>query len=366
LGGFVIRFEWVTGTRNFAQLRPVWEKLAAENPASAPFGCFYWNDLWCTTAHASAAAFDPACLLSQEDGQLAGILPLAIKRRGPFRRLEWLGREVSDFPDLMLAAGSDPEAAMGAIRQALNKAPADYIHLDYIGPESHVRQVLAVEPADACQQIAMIALDDAEAGYEAALSSRVLKVLRRGPRKITTELGPFHFETAHTAEERRAVVRFIIDHKTRALGQTADGRIYAQTIAPFVEQCFAREGDFFGTRLHVTSLRLGGRILAAHTGFFNDREFYYYHAGYDGEMQRYSPGALLLDHLIRGAIKFGLRHFNFMRGDESYKNDWTSTVRPSFQYLRPVGISGRMALAARDLSQRWRLPMPGTGAPLKA
>ncbi len=80
-------------------------------------------------------------------------------------------------------------------------------------------------------------------------------------------------------------------------------------------------------RLWLTTLNLDGRAAAAWYGFTSDDAVYFYQGGRDPEWQRESVGLVLMSLMIQRAIERGYRIFNFLRGDDEYKNAWKPSRR---------------------------------------
>jgi len=74
--------------------------------------------------------------------------------------------------------------------------------------------------------------------------------------------------------------------------------------------------------LRLSVLRLDGEPIGAIYAMALNNTIYYYQAGFDPSKGSVSPGNLLVAHTIRRAIEHGVEHFDFMRGDESYKRRW--------------------------------------------
>jgi CelD/BcsL family acetyltransferase involved in cellulose biosynthesis len=54
----------------------------------------------------------------------------------------------------------------------------------------------------------------------------------------------------------------------------------------------------------------------------------FYNAGIDPEAKELSPGVVLAACYVRAALEAGAKHFDFLRGDESYKYEWGSVDEP--------------------------------------
>ena len=66
------------------------------------------------------------------------------------------------------------------------------------------------------------------------------------------------------------------------------------------------------------------RTIAFYYGLFNNSRLAWFNGGYDTQYYKYSIGTLLVAELISWAYENGLHIFDFLRGNESYKQRWTS------------------------------------------
>ncbi len=56
-----------------------------------------------------------------------------------------------------------------------------------------------------------------------------------------------------------------------------------------------------------------------------------YLTGFDPKYSEYRVGHLLFLYSIKDSIENGLREFDFMRGDESYKQQWNTLIRNNLE-----------------------------------
>lgn len=78
--------------------------------------------------------------------------------------------------------------------------------------------------------------------------------------------------------------------------------------------------------IHFSTLRLGEINIAWCLGFKYHSVFYYYMAVSDPEYASYAPSAIHLCKLVLHAIGDELLLFDLLRGDESYKNNWSNAA----------------------------------------
>lgn len=101
-----------------------------------------------------------------------------------------------------------------------------------------------------------------------------------------------------------------------------------------------------GSKAHFSYLSVDNNIIAAHWGLFNDKTYYYLMPTFDEDYKRYSPGKVLLQHLVEFAHSKNLKQFDFTTGDEGYKAQWCSQVHELYSYYKSFSIKGIIYLQA--------------------
>jgi CelD/BcsL family acetyltransferase involved in cellulose biosynthesis len=76
-----------------------------------------------------------------------------------------------------------------------------------------------------------------------------------------------------------------------------------------------------------TEVRVAGRLVASHLGFFHAGRFTWYKPTYDPELAKISPGETLLKRLIDQAMREGASEFDFTIGDEAFKTRFATRTR---------------------------------------
>lgn len=80
--------------------------------------------------------------------------------------------------------------------------------------------------------------------------------------------------------------------------------------------------------IEASKVIVDGEIVAAHFGFKDDKKVYYYIPTYKEEFSKNAVGYILLKELI-DTYK-DKEEFDFLRGNELYKFNWTDNVRMNF------------------------------------
>ena len=67
----------------------------------------------------------------------------------------------------------------------------------------------------------------------------------------------------------------------------------------------------------------------------------FYTTGYSPEWGRYGPGRRIMARAIQAAAAEGATEFDFLRGDEPYKQEWGTVPRSLDMIRRPTSGRGR-------------------------
>jgi hypothetical protein len=76
--------------------------------------------------------------------------------------------------------------------------------------------------------------------------------------------------------------------------------------------------------VHFSALFLSGVPISWHLGFLFKDRMYYYMPAIAEEYQKNSPGKIHLYFLNKLAIESGFKFFDHLRGEENYKDGWTT------------------------------------------
>jgi CelD/BcsL family acetyltransferase involved in cellulose biosynthesis len=86
-------------------------------------------------------------------------------------------------------------------------------------------------------------------------------------------------------------------------------------------------------RLVVTTMRLGGALVAGHAGMELDGRFYYWLPAYDSQWGKRGVGAIINEWMMEQAYRRGAQEFDFLLGNEAYKWSYATHTR----LVGPVG-----------------------------
>jgi CelD/BcsL family acetyltransferase involved in cellulose biosynthesis len=332
-----------------AGLGALWTRLAEVSPQATIFQTWEWA--WSWWQHFSGR-LRPLILVARDGQEVEGLAPLVLRSVRPFgiRKVELMGCGVSDYLDILALPGSEAEVAERLWAFMERDARAwdliDFQQVPESSPWLETVLRLATErgwPAHlSVQEVCpAVQLPSSWQDFRAGLSKKLRFNLDRS-RKLLDRLGPVRVERASGDDASKVLDMLFLLHGRRWIRRGLPGSFAFPRIRAFHRQA-ARELDKKG-RLALRYLAVNGRIGAGLYCFeFRDTVFYY-QAGFDPGLARYSPGAVLLGEAIRQAIEGGKRTFDFLRGGEPYKYRWLARDRQNLR-LRIGQLTARSRLA---------------------
>ncbi len=311
------------------ELEPEWNALLAESTTHVPFLRFeYLSDWWASRGGGEWADDSQLALITAHEGdRLIGIAPLFIAEHEDKKQLLLLGSiEISDYLDLIYRAEDLDRFCAGLLRFLRDSFTADGIvsGMDLYNIVEDSPTLKALESAAGeleleyhvhkLQHSPYIPLPTDWETYLMSLDKKQRHEIRRKMRRASE--GQEQVEVYLTQDAGR-----LEDDMEDFLELMEQDEAKAEFLSPMMrEQMNATMRCAFEENcLQLAFLVIGGQKAAAYLSFdFLDR-IWVYNSGLDRRYSAYSPGWVLLAHLLQMAIENGKDEFDFMRGDEAYK-----------------------------------------------
>jgi len=330
------RVELMTTPANFTALRPEWGDLL-ERSDGALFLAWEWLYPWWRRIGPER---EPRLLLAREpDGRLSGLLPLSVETPrafgGRIRRWAFLGETHvgSDGLDALVERGREEELSrLFASELKAREAAWDVLELTDLEAGSPLVTALreafgathAVEQWD--RHLCPFEVFGPGETFDAFLrrTGRRDNFLRR--RKWLAAQPGFRLERSEKPGELAVPMAELL--RLHAARWAADGG--SQGIRGPATESFHRDAtEWLAERgkARLYTMWVGGKAVASVYGLLHRGEFIYFQSGYDPEWRNRSVGLVLVGETFRDALEGGLRGYDFLRGTETYKSDWTSRVR---------------------------------------
>jgi len=315
----------------------VWDDLLTRSSIRSPFMSWAWHRAWAEGAEAGAVQSSRAVVLRSTGAEVEALFPFRIFRtrvRGlPVSALGWAISDLGCPDHLELPASA--EADLDALVAELDQMSWDLIRLDNVAHAApNIERFAAAcarrgwsvrrSPLWRCPYIELPASWEA---YLASLSLDKRQAVRRRERKLRRErnVALVDYGPARIEDGWRHLTRL---HALRWEG----GGVLRDRAWERLHQWFA---SWLAERhqLWLTSLDVDGRPVAAWYGFSVGDTIYCYQSGWDPRWRQCGVSMILLGVMIRRAIEQGYRRFDFLRGAEPYKLEWTSTARTCYEVL---------------------------------
>ena len=348
------RLDWPLGR----DARAAWERLRLEAPTETIFLTPEWLETW--WRHFGGGS-RPAILAVREGGETRALASLYRDRLGisGLVALRPLGVGVSDYLDLLTPARAEPRrVGLAALLDGLLARSAGWDALDL--PNLPAESPTVVELAEMARERRLpcavlaghsrpgVRLERDWASYLASRPGRFRYNLRSRLRRLE-KVGEVRFSTARGSEVQAALPMLTDLHAHRWAGQRTSTSFSSSPRgrAFYREACrrYAERG-----LVELSALEVNGRMVAGSLSFVERDTLYYYMPAWEPRLAAYAPSGLLLAYLVEGAFARGLRRFDFMLGDESYKAQWATeqrrTVRLVIGNRGPRGLAGWASIVA--------------------
>ncbi|HXO86955.1 MAG TPA: GNAT family N-acetyltransferase [Gemmatimonadales bacterium] len=319
-----------------------WDRIAS------PFMSWGWHRAW---AESAPAAELEACrvLVSPH-----AVLPLRLGRvryrRAWVRALTWAIGDTGCPDELDVPASADTD--WDSLAAALDALPWQVVILSNLAETApnanrlvaalrHRGHAVRHNPLWTCP---LLDLPSSWQTYLATLSANRRQILRRKERGLFRDHAArlVDYDTDRLDEGWRHLLRL---HEQRWDGPGGGGA-FRDPRATRLQREFAGEMAK-RKQLWLTTLDLDGQPAAAWYGFTSGDTVYFYQGGRDPRWERESVGLVLMGMMIRRAIERGYRFFDFLRGDDPYKQQWTTARRTTTETV--VFRSGWRSLWVRAL-----------------
>ncbi|HZP16832.1 MAG TPA: GNAT family N-acetyltransferase [Terriglobales bacterium] len=315
-----------------------WRYLCERCRNTTPFQRPEWLLPWIETF----APEDVCAIAVRSESRLIGFAPLLTYRRGPDRVLAFMGGGVSDYLDWLVEPGME-ETALPPVLQSIHEQPGwNLLELTDIPGNSSLLTLdpfrQCTYPHDSCPVLRLPATQDE---LRHLFSKRQRANIRNSGSHLQRAGGP----TVETATGQ-TLAEFLDDlfrlHTSRWSRAGGPGVLHDQRIrefhrrsAPLLLAC---------GRLRFYRLRLRDHTIAALYTLHERSTVFCYLQGFDPDSASLSPGTYLMFSAIQDAVRIGMRRFDFLRGQESYKRHWRP--QPEVTYCLQLARSAALQDAA--------------------
>lgn len=349
-----------------ASLGPEWNELLAASSVTSPFLTWAWVSAWLDTL-GSKADLEVHVARDADDGHLLGIAPfhvVATRRAGiPVRELRLIpgGSTAPDHLDLIVRASAGSPVAHALWAAVERSGRWDLLDLDGAAEGGHLDRLALRRDRDLPERIPVPYLPLVEDWDE--VSARFSKSHRqnigRYSRKLDAEAGAPVTERmiADHPDLDTTLDRLVEMHQAIRTSKGDRGLFADDETTRFLRTAAHRLLD--AGRLRMWRLDVGDDAIAVIWCMRAFDTVAFYTTGFDAAWGKYGPGRRIMARAIQSAAAEGASEFDFLRGDEAYKQAWGTEIRYESRIRRPASTRGRMLWAARSAAHRIRRALPG-------
>ena len=322
-------------------LKEVWNNCN-EIARSMAYPNYFCSGDWLNASAESICSDDELLiLLLRHDDCVKAVLPLVSKRNAlGGRDLSFLGADFHPDPIGLICSHADRPAFATAIKEYLLNVPGwDRIFLNWVLEDEALDWKLpykpvSTEPFKTLPQSFSLLLGEFKRKKRYNLRAMVQKVLESGGELLISDDNSTHsifLECLFSLHQKRSA--------ERELKSSFEGPRVIKFHRRLIEK---KEGiRFYG-------LQLNHRKIAVIYGFEFCKRFFYYQVAHDPDYADLSPGTVLLFLAIEDCCSRGITEFNFLQGNERYKDIWTRESRVLYQIVLTSGTMRSFMLKGFD------------------
>jgi len=336
------------------ELHDEWDRLVARDSGATVYQTWEWNRAW-WQAFGKGKALR---LLMVHDGpDLVGLAPFYVRKHlgTPLRRLAFVGTGVSDYLHVLAADGAERPVFAEVCQYLIHGRGFDFADLQQLPETSRFADYLKRNAGHGCNGSAngsgrrallrpmelcpYVPLPTTWEQFLRRLSKRMRANIGYYTRLANRDLPEVAFELCEGEAIPEAMTALFRLHQRRWRSRMLPGVLGSRSVRGFHYEVAERFHERGWLRLHI--VRGAGTIVAALYCFNYRNRYYYYLGGFEPELGKYSLGTTLTAEAVRNAIAEGCAEFDFLRGEEAYKERWKPEGRRNVEYLVAVPGSWR-------------------------
>jgi CelD/BcsL family acetyltransferase involved in cellulose biosynthesis len=306
----------------FDLLAHQWDKLLTCSSTNTPFLTWQWQKLWWSSWHHNRHL--RIITVSEESGKLFGLAPLYAEKKEDKQVLMLLGStDVCDYLDCIVGQGEE-ERFYRALLSHLVSSSEKPVTLHFNSLQDH-SAAISCFAADAHREgypvevnredtAPALALPCTVTSYLNTLTKKDRHEIRRKKRRAEKEGTVTFHKLVHPSQVMEIFPRFIDLFRKTAPHKDA-------FLTPEREQFFLSVAEEFSRRawLELFVLSFDKKEVAYLLSFHYNDTLYLYNAAYDPDYSSISPGIVAITYCLEDTISRGIKCFDFLRGDETYK-----------------------------------------------
>jgi CelD/BcsL family acetyltransferase involved in cellulose biosynthesis len=336
----------------FDDALPDWRRLADDQAMATPFSHPGWIEAF--HRHAGGPMGEiPAIIVGRDDNAVpAFVLPFAIRRVRGLAMASFFGGSHASLNLGLWRRNTIAGFSAERLRDALMRAAA-VAHIDlytlhnmplcWEGDDNPFARLPHQRGADDVYRLDIGGRNGDET-LKGCMSGATRSTLRSKEKKLAVLDAYRYFRAATTAEADRILDAFLVQKAARLAEQGIDNVFAEPGVEDFL-RATAHAGLAEGRPImELHALEGGGEVLAMVGGLSDGSRFTTMINSYTlGEYGRWSPGLIIINHVVRHFADQGLKIFDLGMGYAPYKQFFCKEIEPLVDAVVPVTAKGHAA-----------------------
>jgi CelD/BcsL family acetyltransferase involved in cellulose biosynthesis len=281
--------------------------------------------------------------------QVLMIIPMQVTKKFGSFFLEWIGNEVVDFMCPLISK-----------KLPINKTVFDAIWASFLKKIKKYDVILLKKQPEFIKSIenpfTIFLKKDNEKKYflienhkkswdeyfSSIFNSKHKYNLEISIRKLE-KIGRLFFQQSTTYDEKIKVINIVMKNKkSQYLKEKHSNLLNFNKLEKFYYNLLLLEEEkkIKKFSFQISTLKLNNNVIAGCIGVVDKGSYHYLIPSYNDEFKKYSPGIILLKHIISWSFFNKILIFNFGDGDESYKKKWSNKIHFTYDFADYNSIRG--------------------------
>ncbi|HKW19172.1 MAG TPA: GNAT family N-acetyltransferase [Terriglobales bacterium] len=298
----------------------LWDRCRNPTPFERPEWMLSWVE-----------AFSPSHIATIEvrlEGVLVGLAPWLIYRRDQERVLAFMAGGVSDYLDVLIDQRYENQVVTSIFEAATGIDGWSVLDLTDLPWTSALHRTKLGRVSLSHDSCSALRLPNTKQELLQVLSKRQRANLRNARSRLE-RAGGGAFEIATPDDVPEFLEDLFRLHASRWSQSGQPGVLADASIQKFHRNATRKLTDSGMFRMY--RLRLEQRPVAVLCALLGRSRLCCYAQGFDPEFAFVSPGTQLMFFAMEDALQSGLRKFDFLRGEESYKQHWRAESEQTFR-----------------------------------
>lgn len=346
--------------------QPAWRRLEAGGAFMTPYQRYEWAELWdrFVTGHQD---IKPFIIVARDDsGAPMFLLPLATRRKRGLTIAGFFGGRHSNLNGGLwrrdVIASLTPDEISAALAKAAEQQGVDLFKL----VSQPASMIGAVNPMGMFPQrptpddifVLTVTGNDGKEALKATLKNSMISRLRTKERKLMALPGYRYLRATEPAQVDRILDAFFVQKAKHLESQGISNVFEDKAVTQFLRTACHEGLDTGKPVIELFALECDAEVLAVFGGVNNGRRLSCMFNSYteDPENSRWSPGLVLLTHLVQFCGDHHIKKFDLGAGHAFYKTLFCKETEGAFDTILGFSPAGRLAAyaltAARESKRR--------------